>query len=1038
MRFTGPRVRLFAYVSSLALVASFALAQGIHASAALDLKVDPPGRPMRLPTDVALLPDGRILVADGAHDRIVRFQRDGEFDGVLELPAEEVLHEPVGLHVDRDGSIWIADSGGGSLLCASADGRTTRIQLPTAADGSHCDPTSMAFGAESVLWVVDNDGHRLLQREKPADPWREIGGLGEALGQFQYPFKIVAGRSGNLYVSDVINARICVIDAAGNALRVIGRFGVETGHLYRPGGLALDADENVWVADSVMSVVQVFRPDGGFIDFVRADDGAAQRFSSPLGMAFDAAGDLYVVESAANRVRKFTVGKSARVIPIPSPPLPSVLSGQQAKACTICHVDWITPFSEGRDTQLMRRPAARPDDPVAARAEICLSCHDGTVADSRRKVWDEHGHRTGNEPPSHMSVPSHLPLIDGKLACRTCHSAHGPGASQGDFRRAVLLRVANPTGELCVSCHAEKTGGPRFGTHPTGGMPWAIPEELVRAGAKVGPNPRELTCQVCHTPHGARYDHLLVMGVSSNQLCMTCHDQIRPGMFRAGEHMEHPMTAKLDSSQLAAVHKLGTRAGPENQLVCLSCHKLHHGAGGRFLLAADLADGEMCLSCHEQRRHMLGSPHDLRTNFPQERNRLGLTVSDTGPCSACHLFHRYARTQTPGPGDQPGFCINCHSESGCAKGRPLGAALHPSERCTECHNPHDPQFGHFLKRPGPELCSACHQEQRALIGGPHDARAASDAWCAISDRIGDPCLSCHNPHGDDSYAILRRPTPHADDGCSGNSACLACHADLSSLGGQPFLLNHPQKIDPAHTPAGAHRSRTTSEMQMGCNSCHDPHAGGAPAPMLLRTDGSTDAAQLCLECHVDMRQVVHSAHGTQSLSQAGLQGVACGPCHEIHDRSDPIRQARTASTQIGGGAASTGAAEDDVVCRTCHRDSGPARPPTVATHPAVPLFAPAGGDTVLPLFAGFGRPDPQGRITCLTCHLPHGRPAHSANGDSVSPNAHTLIEVAPPRLLRSFEPPNTCTSCHGPDGLRRFLYFHDPDRRGPNNVELLP
>jgi len=31
--------------------------------------------------------------------------------------------------------------------------------------------------------------------------------------------------------------------------------------------------------------------------------------------------------------------------------------------------------------------------------------------------------------------------------------------------------------------------------------------------------------------------------------------------------------------------------------------------------------------------------------------------------------------------------------------------------------------------------------------------------------------------------------------------------------------------------------------------------------------------------------------------------------------------------------------------------------------------------------------------------------------------------------MRPFVTPNVCTTCHGADALRRFMYFHDPVRR---------
>ncbi|MBK8270961.1 MAG: hypothetical protein IPK83_22695 [Planctomycetes bacterium] len=150
-------------------------------------------------------------------------------------------------------------------------------------------------------------------------------------------------------------------------------------------------------------------------------------------------------------------------------------------------------------------------------------------------------------------------------------------------------------------------------------MPWAIPQELIDAGARVGPNPREIHCRVCHTPHGASHDHLLVMGVESNQLCLTCHAEMRPGMFRDDAHSEHPLSPIVNAEQKAAVKDMNTRLGPNDQLICLSCHKLHHGKGDRFLLARELKDGQMCMQCHSEKNTMLGSSHDLRQKFPNER-----------------------------------------------------------------------------------------------------------------------------------------------------------------------------------------------------------------------------------------------------------------------------------------------------------------------------------------------------------------------------------------------------------------------------------
>lgn len=1002
-------------------------------------------QPLRIPSAAAIGADDSLFVLDGVHNRVVVFGQDGAIRRAITGFGDQQFSQPVGLRASPDGNLWIADSGNSRILVGTPDGALVRqIALPAAEDGRQADPTDVAWLPNGTPWIVDNDNHRLV-RANPADSTLQIvGKLGPSLGQFEYPFSIVANRNGDLIVSDVINARVQLLSPDGTPLRPIGAYGVNYGQFLRPTGVALDAQERIWIADSVMGVVQVFLQDGSYVDVLRGADESPLRFEAPLGLTFDKSGALYVVESRAARVSKIAIERTARMAP-PTPPVRTgaAPSGQQSKSCTLCHLDWLPDFAGGRDGNLMPRPLSGKDDPAVARAEMCLSCHDGAVADSRRRVWEDHGHRTGVSPPETMTVPGHLPLIGGKLGCRTCHSAHGSEVPQGDYRRAMLLRVPNPASELCISCHTDKTRGPRFGTHPTGGMPWPIPDKLVAAGAKVGPNPRELTCQVCHTPHGAKNDHLLVLGTSTNQLCVTCHDQMRPGMFRDGSHAEHPLTAKLNEEQVRAVHDLGTKMGPEGQLVCLSCHKLHHGHGQRFMLAEDLAEGQMCLRCHSERREMVGTSHDLRTNFPQERNRLGLSPSEGGPCSSCHLFHRFARQTIPGPGDAAGQCLSCHSPGQCAQGKALPAVNHPSLRCTECHNPHNPRNGKFLAAPPAQLCSQCHSDKALLIGGPHDALGSPDKWCLAGAPAADPCLSCHRPHGDADHGLFRVAPVEAPSASAG--ACLACHPGADPSASGSFALRHPQgPIPAAFTESKRPHVPNADAAAVNCASCHDPHRAPAGAAALLRAT-TPSGIDLCVRCHTDMTDIVRTAHSPDSLARRQLDSTACQPCHQVHGDATLVSSQRLWPQHLTGLSSAKSPAADsglvpvgDALCTGCHRDAGPAAQPIIASHPDVKMFdLPGISADQLPLFGDCGLVDANGVMQCRTCHLPHGKAVGNVETATPAGTAKPVGEQAPgvtgsaQRLqLRTFEPPNVCTSCHGADALRRYLYFHDPQRRG--------
>jgi hypothetical protein len=83
----------------------------------------------------------------------------------------------------------------------------------------------------------------------------------------------------------------------------------------------------------------------------------------------------------------------------------------------------------------------------------------------------------------------------------------------------------------------------------------------------------------------------------------------------------------------------------------------------------------------------------------------------------------------------------------------------------------------------------------------------------------------------------------------------------------------------------------------------------------------------------------------------------------------------------------------------------------------------------LPLFNDQGEIDPSGQIACRTCHLTHGR--HDPLAVPLGLVGMETLELRARKWhIRAFGASNVCTSCHGTDALRRYMYFHDPQRRG--------
>lgn len=275
----------------------------------------PVGNDMDMPTDVAVDAAGRVYVADGVKSRIVVLGNDGTFAGAIVAAGDVSLVRPVGLSIDAQDRLWIADPGLHRVLSVATTGgaawpaQTTllaNLEPPSVRRGEAlvpADPTDVAVTADgSQIAIVDDAHHRLVAYDPKTRAMQVIGGLGRGLGEFEYPFSIGIGPGNYIYVCEAIGARVQRITPAGKPSGQIGHWGVEVGQFYRPKGLAVSPAGLVYVSDSTLGVVQVFRTDGTFLGVLTDPQGQPLRFQHPMGMALDPQGRLLVTELAANRV----------------------------------------------------------------------------------------------------------------------------------------------------------------------------------------------------------------------------------------------------------------------------------------------------------------------------------------------------------------------------------------------------------------------------------------------------------------------------------------------------------------------------------------------------------------------------------------------------------------------------------------------------------------------------------------------------------------------------------------------------------------
>ena len=185
-------------------------------------------------------------------------------------------------------------------------------------------------------------------------------------------------------------------------------------------------------------------------------------------------------------------------------------SGRHKKndvACDSCHV-----IHEPKNTPLRAdNPSVTPFVTTSRQLqyETCTACH--------------------KQIRSQLLKPSHHPIVEGKLACTSCHNPHGA------LSHAMIK--SESVNQLCTSCHADKRG-PYMQEHP----------------------PVEENCLTCHNSHGSQHNKLLTERVPN--LCQDCHDWSRhPGTYYSGNQ---GWSAAVPNTRLVA------RA-------CLNCHTNIHG-----------------------------------------------------------------------------------------------------------------------------------------------------------------------------------------------------------------------------------------------------------------------------------------------------------------------------------------------------------------------------------------------------------------------------------------------------------------------------
>jgi streptogramin lyase len=183
---------------------------------------------------------------------LLKFDASGT---LMKAIGADMFVVPHGLHVDRDGNVWVTDGQG-------------------------------ATGKGQQVFKFSPEGKVLMTLGKP-------GVAGEGPDTFNRPSDVLVGPNGDVFVADGhggdTNARIVKFSKTGTFIKAWGKKGSGRGEFDTPHTLAMDSQGRLFVGDRGNNRIQIFDQQGTFLD-------EWKQFGRPSG--------IYIEEGNQDRKRQ--------------------------------------------------------------------------------------------------------------------------------------------------------------------------------------------------------------------------------------------------------------------------------------------------------------------------------------------------------------------------------------------------------------------------------------------------------------------------------------------------------------------------------------------------------------------------------------------------------------------------------------------------------------------------------------------------------------------------------------------------------------
>lgn len=247
--------------------------------------------------------NGRIYVTDTGYGKLVLFDTKNKKFDIWGLHGNGQLSQPIGVTSDRQGRVYVSDAMQRRVVVFDPDGKFLNAFGGKEELGR---PAGIALDEEAGrLYVVDTKEHNVAVYNPAGARIATVGERGIGPGQFNFPTNIAMDREGRLFVSDSGNFRVQILEPDGTHITSFGKAGDAPGTFARPKGIGVDSEGNVYVVDAAFNNVQVFDQEGALLLHIGSIGRDPGQFWLPAGMFIDERDRLYVVDQYNFRIQVF-------------------------------------------------------------------------------------------------------------------------------------------------------------------------------------------------------------------------------------------------------------------------------------------------------------------------------------------------------------------------------------------------------------------------------------------------------------------------------------------------------------------------------------------------------------------------------------------------------------------------------------------------------------------------------------------------------------------------------------------------------------